>query len=270
MEKTEDNKKVWHIIIIECVKLIKSRFPTLQSLAEQKNKSRKEVALYEIYRRVMVNIRAVFELSKSAYQNEGSLSMKLPVGILLRNCISDIITAFFLSQKDEKATGQLLDLWNRDYVKALFEEFEVYKDKIDFLGFEDTVNEHIFTMAIEDTYIQHLDLNENYNQIEPGKERMMWKTRKNADYIPDMDKNDLTLKQMAQKLSSDKQVGSCAKNLYAYYKYFSQWEHFSENGAGDAQANFGEDNINLPKVFPHISQALGLLFPCPPKLPPSE
>lgn len=168
--------------------------------------------------------------------------------------------------KDEETTNRLLDLWNRDYVKALFEEFEVYKDKVDFLGFDDVAIEHIFTMAIEDTHIQHLDLNESLQKIEPGNERRIWKTRNSSDYLPNMDKNELTLKQMAQKLSDDSPVGDCVRNLFAYYKYFSQWEHFSENGAGDVRANFGEDNIDLPKIFPHISQALGLLFPSVPPI----
>ena len=62
-----------------------------------------------------------------------------------------------------------------------------------------------------------------------------------------------------QSQTKDKHLEEELK-LFAYYKYFSQWEHFSENGTGDILANFGEDNIKLPMTFGHISQALDYLL----------
>ena len=44
-------------------------------------------------------------------------------------------------------------------------------------------------------------------------------------------------------------VGMVATRLYHYWKYFSQYEHFSENGQGDVLASSkedGNDNIHLP------------------------
>lgn len=44
--------------------------------------------------------------------------------------------------------------------------------------------------------------------------------------------------------------------LFHYYKYFSQYEHFSENGQGDvlvsAEKN-GNDNIHLPSAIRALS-----------------
>ena len=44
--------------------------------------------------------------------------------------------------------------------------------------------------------------------------------------------------------------------LYQYYKYFSQYEHFSENGQGDVMVNAtetGNDNIHLPSAISVLS-----------------
>ena len=48
-----------------------------------------------------------------------------------------------------------------------------------------------------------------------------------------------------------------AMRLYHYFKYFSQHEHFSENGQGDVLASMkkdGNDNIHLPSAI----RALGV------------
>lgn len=44
--------------------------------------------------------------------------------------------------------------------------------------------------------------------------------------------------------------------MYQYYKYFSQYEHFSENGQGDVLASAeenGNDNIHLPSAISALS-----------------
>ena len=50
-----------------------------------------------------------------------------------------------------------------------------------------------------------------------------------------------------------------AMRLYHYYKYFSQYEHFSENGQGDVLASSkddGNDNIHLPSAVRALSDAV--------------
>ena len=47
-----------------------------------------------------------------------------------------------------------------------------------------------------------------------------------------------------------------AMRLYHYFKYFSQYEHFSENGQGDVLASMekdGNDNIHLPSAIRALS-----------------
>lgn len=44
--------------------------------------------------------------------------------------------------------------------------------------------------------------------------------------------------------------------MFHYYKYFSQYEHFSENGQGDvivSSKEDGNDNIHLPSAIRALS-----------------
>ena len=48
------------------------------------------------------------------------------------------------------------------------------------------------------------------------------------------------------------EIKAVVTQLYHYYKYFSQYEHFSENGQGDVMVNAvetGNDNIHLPSAI---------------------
>lgn len=145
-----------------------------------------------------------------------------------------------------------MELWNIDYTKALLAQFEVYRDKISFVNFSEELAEQMYTLSIEDNFLHYLDINDKYMEVVPDNERHMWKARNHKEYLPDGTNEDLNMKNMAKTLSDDNQLG--------FYKYFSQWEHFSENGAGDILANFGEDNIKIPTTFGHINDALDFLL----------
>lgn len=41
---------------------------------------------------------------------------------------------------------------------------------------------------------------------------------------------------------------------------FSQYEHFSENGFGDAIATYNEDNINIEAAILRISDSIKLMM----------
>ena len=52
------------------------------------------------------------------------------------------------------------------------------------------------------------------------------------------------------------EIKAVVTQLYHYYKYFSQYEHFSENGQGDVLVNAaetGNDNIHLPSAISVLS-----------------
>ena len=54
-----------------------------------------------------------------------------------------------------------------------------------------------------------------------------------------------------------------ATRLFHYYKYFSQYEHFSENGLGDVLVSSkkeGNDNIHLPSAIKALSAGVEIVM----------
>lgn len=253
---TNNNLKVWREIAIKSKGISDYLVPAFREFVKRENKSRKSVALMNLMRRVHSNLKAVYYLSAISLRSRIHRYFKFPAGILVRSCLMDCITGLYLLKSDEARCGGLLDVWNRDYVKAMFEEFEVYKDKADFREFQDDFIEHVYTMAMEDAFLEYLDANEDAGETEPMKERFMWKARDPKDIYSEYKRTDGQLKSMKDEISEDASLGSCMNCLYAYYKYFSQYEHFSELSNGDSLVDFGDDNVRFEKVFDHIEDAV--------------
>lgn len=260
MKTNENNKIVWREIILECQQILNAHVEAFQAFINHYEENRKNKVLLLLARRIIANIRAIAELASFCYIKEGTLFFKLPIGLLLRNCLTDSITGLYLLLQDNEAANKALDLLNHDYANAKLFQFEVYRDNINFANFDDELAEHVFTLALEDNFLNHYNLNSETKEIKPLNEHKIWKGSNPKNYIPDGPNINPQIKAMWETLSADLRFGDCANNLYAYYRYFSQWEHFSEYGAGDAMASFGEDNINMPMTFGYIKAALDFIF----------
>lgn len=69
----------------------------------------------------------------------------------------------------------------------------------------------------------------------------------------------ITTKDVADFLIKIPELERVATRLYHYYKYFSQYEHFSENGQCDVLASSekdGNDNIHLPSAIRVLSSGV--------------
>ena len=70
-------------------------------------------------------------------------------------------------------------------------------------------------------------------------------------------------KDIVDFLISIPELRKVATRLYHYYKYFSQYEHFSENGQGDVLAasdKDGNDNIHLPSAIRALSAGVEIVM----------
>ena len=215
--------------------------------------------IISILYRIMRNIRAILSLSAESAKKEDSIFMKLPVGILIRNCLMDGILAMHIANNNDQVCQILVALSNRNYLNSLFEEFEVYRYKLSD-GFDEITSEHMYTMALEDTYLNELKWNESNITIEPLNERFIWKAPNVKDIYDGCKKTDIELKSIKNLLCNDNKTSKCVKNLYAYYKYFSQYEHFSQRGNGDSLADFGSDNIRFEKSIIHLRECIKFLI----------
>lgn len=253
------NKTVWGIIFKQVSDLLNYIFEYHEVLKMQSKREDRIGIIISIIHRIIRNIRAVYFLSAESAKKEDSVFMKLPVGILIRNCLMDGILAMYIANNNDQVCQNLMALSNRNYLKALFDEFEVYRDKLDGMCDEITA-EHMYTMAIEDTYLNELKWNNNSKTIEPLNERHIWDAQAFKDIYDGCKKSDIDLNNIKNSLCNDNKTGECVKNLYAYYKYFSQYEHFSQRGNGDSLADFGFDNIKFEKSVIHLEECIRFLI----------
>ncbi len=205
--------------------------------------------------RIFRNLTAIMQLVMVSCSHDGSMLMKLPIGLLVRNCLMDGIIGLRIVRMSDEDCRHLLDLWNRDYVAAMYEQKEVYRDKIDEPNCDDDEIMDFFVLALEDAFFTELDFNRGYD-VELGS----WKVRPRHDVYEGYKACDGQLKSMKDDIVKDDEVGECVRIIYAYYKYFSQYEHYSDRGNGDASAPFGEDNIRFEKVFTRLKWCLELII----------
>ena len=136
----------------------------------------------------------------------------------------------------------------------MLERKEVYKDQVKSSGDivdDDFIND-MWELSMEDNYLGLLTLaDDNLKDLAV--------TKKSKD---DLKKDgfsrfrSIETKKMTEYLSEIPEIKEVSTRLYHYFKYFSQYEHFSENGQGDVFASGekdGNDNIHLPSAVRALS-----------------
>jgi hypothetical protein len=195
------------------------------------------------------NVFAVILLAKFSLQRNGSVHLKLPVGLLLRNCFSDCILGLYVSKLPLNELKRYKKTLREEYVKSCLEMEEVYKDKISDIGLSQSVVDGMYTLQLEDTFLSYLSFNEQW-ELYPNQ--IPWKVELSDKHV--------SIKQMKVALESKPSISTLVRKLYAYYKYFSQYEHFSDFGHGDSLANFGEDNVSYEKAINALEEGVELLL----------
>jgi len=204
------------------------------------------MAVMDLVRRVECNLRSVMILSAISLKSNGSVYFKLPVGLLLRCCCTDCLMGMHMLLLSEDKVVDMLDDLHKEYTKSLFERYPVYKDKVS-TPFDDSLLQGIYTGMLEDHFLAYLDFNENFSVESNLPIYNMWKAR---------EFNKHTIGKIKDTLLRNSANESIVSRLYSYYKYFSQYEHFSESGHGDTLAPFGEDNVSFEKALDAIEEAV--------------
>lgn len=231
----------------------------MEIFAKLTQDSKKQSTLSKLIYRIFRNLIGVHAMIKPSVNHGESVLLKLPVGIILRNCLMDSIIAIYISLHDEDSCNNFLSLTNRNYINALLEEYEVYRDKIP-EHIEGYMGKNMFTMAVEDRYLDELSYNSNYEMTPQGNPLEMWRATPYKQLYEGCKRADGDLKALKDKVLEIDNKNSLVESLYAYYKYFSQYEHFSQRGDGDSRANFGDDNICFEKTFQHLQHAVDALI----------
>lgn len=203
------------------------------------NKTTRANVLMDFMRRIEANTSGVREMAKASIQTyKSSPYLKLPMGLLIRSCLMDSIQGLYFSVLDDKSFNEALHVFDQDYVKSLPSRFEAYQDKTYFIE-DDELLKRIFGVQIEDMYSEYIDWT-SFDEV--------IKCFKIANR-----KGHYTIATMFCQLKEEEKYKVLAPKLYAYYRQYSQYEHYSRMGHGDSLVSFDEDAPLMSKAYKYIT-----------------
>ena len=251
------NKDTLEAISLSCRKILKalSGFLLLHK-DQQKGKDRRIAAILNLLYRMNCNILTVLMISNWSQKRNNTVFLKLPMGVLLRTVLTDSIHAMFFTTISDVEVEKELEQLRMGYANSLLDRREVYKDKVKHVSpdMDDSLLDTFYNGQLEDNYLDFYDYNEDegfwikkldkHGRKERGLEKLPTSTMEGKYSV----------------LKDDPIFGELAKRAYQYYKYFSQYEHFSEEGQGDILVPFGDDNIHFPSAMGVIEESVETLM----------
>ena len=209
----------------------------------------KLLLLYRIYSNLYSSLLLTAHVLKT-----GKISLfQLPIGLLLRCCFTDCLFAIYIQRANKKQVYEELDLRTIEYANSMLERKEVYRDQVKSTGiiYDDAFIDHLWELTMEDNFLGLLTLDDNLEKLTVSK-----RTKQQLKDEGFSRAKGVKTKDIVDFLISIPELRKVATRLYHYYKYFSQYEHFSENGQADVLASSekaGNDNIHLPSAIRALS-----------------
>lgn len=251
------NQETLEGVSLSCKKILKklSSF-LLMHKDKQKGEDRRISAILNLLYRINCNIVTVLMISGWSQRHNYTVFLKLPMGVLLRTVFTDIIHAMFFSTISDAEVKKELELLRMGYAYSMLERDEVYKDKVKHVSpdMDDSLLDMLYNGQLEDNYLNFYDYNEEEGYWIKKLDKHGRKER-GLEKLPTS-----TMEGKYSVLKDDPIFGELAKRTFQYYKYFSQYEHFSEEGQGDILVPFGDDNIHFPSAMGLIEESVKALM----------
>ena len=212
--------------------------------------------LYRIYSNLYSSLLLTAQVLKA-----GRISFfQLPTGLLLRCCFTDCLFTLYIQRADKKRVHEELDLRRIEYVSSMLERKEVYRDQVKSteITLDDDFIDHMWELTMEDNFLGPLTLNTT-----PGKLTVRKQSKQELKDDGFSKIKSVKTKDVVEFLIGIPELEKVATRLYHYYKYFSQYEHFSESGQGDVLASSeksGNDNIHLPSAIRALSAGVEIVM----------
>lgn len=142
----------------------------------------------------------------------------------------------------------------------MLERKEVYRDQVKSTVkiLDDIFIDYMWELTMEDNFLGPLTLDDNLEELTVRK---LSKQQLEEEGFSKM--KSVKTKDIVDFLIRIPEIEKVATRLYHYYKYFSQYEHFSENGQGDVLASsekYGNDNIHLPSAIRALSEGVEIVM----------
>ena len=216
----------------------------------------KLLLLYRIYS----NLYSSLLLTAQVLKTGKSSFFQLPIGLLLRCCFTDCLFAIYIQRANKKQVYEELDLRTIEYASSMLERKEVYRDQVKSTGIicDDAFIDHLWELTMEDNFLGLLTLDDNLEKLTVSK-----RTKQQLKDEGFSRAKSIKTKDVVDFLISIPELRKEATRLYHYYKYFSQYEHFSETGQGDvlvSSEKSGNDNIHLPSAIRALNAGVEIVM----------
>ena len=216
----------------------------------------KLLLLYRIYSNLYSSLLLTAQVLKT-----GKISFyQLPIGLLLRCCFTDCLFALYIQHADKKRVYEELELRTIEYANSMLERKEVYRDQVKSTGiiYDDDFIDHLWELTMEYKFFGLLTLDNNLEKLTVRKQSNC--QLKDGGFSKT---KSVRTKDVVEFLNRIPDLEKVPTRLFHYYKYFSQYEHFSENGQGDVLASsekYGNDNIHLPSVIRALNAGVEIVM----------
>ncbi len=209
-------------------------------------KSNRNNVLMEFVRRIESNSTAIRTLVETSIKKDSKSYLKLPIGLLIRSCLIDSIVGLYLSAVDDRAASDIISDFNQDYVRSMPDRYDVYSDRCAASKLDDILLKHMYGLQIEDNYPNYIDWS-SYHRDESSR----------SGFFKIQSSSRLTIAKAYKFLKEDTRYSSVAKKLYAYYREYSQYEHFSVFAHGSYTSSYDDDKPSMAKPFEYVAKAVG-------------
>jgi hypothetical protein len=166
----------------------------------------------------------------------------------------DTIYALYLHVLSSKEAEEEIEVLNKDYVKSLDDRFDVYRDRVADAGLSEENVKSFYELGCEDAFIRYLTFD-----IEGKELKTKVVKSKELRTINKSWPENITIARMVEHIQTKPKATAVVTRLNAYYKYFSQYEHFSEQGFGDSLVPFGDDNVSFPAAIDALEKGMRLV-----------
>lgn len=248
------NHKALVLIIGFSIQYCRNLRNEMLNYCKVENKTHRSNVLMDFIRRIHANLYAVAILSRESIKSNDSVVLKLPMGLILRNCFMDTLYAIYLSSLDDARFEEEVTVLNKDYAFSLPSRKEVWVDKAHELGIDN------MEYWYDDMIIDHFPQYVKELTIDPTTYKWNLKFLENSD-IRDSNKNKgISIERVSRDLMKHEKFGPIVKSVFSYYKYFSQYEHFSEHAHGDTLVPFYQDNVSFPAALKALENGFGVIL----------
>ena len=207
-----------------------------------KNVPKEQFVFLDILKRIKANLRGcrdmLFELTKLDPEKD-NFEKKIPLSILLRSCLADAMVGMYLASLTKQEFAEELDVINLDFVRYMGSMIPLEVELYNRLS------------GKEINFQEELDIRyDGFSQFLSSDKGKPWTYNKASVFRADKTNDKRVDFPLIRKSLIESEVETQAfAYMYNYYRYYSQYEHFTSIGREIWSTEFAEEITRMEMSF---------------------